>query len=89
MTKDKDLETSEDAFSDAATYRIVVKGTVPEGWSERLAGMKVSAIDSIDGDERTTLVGQVLDQSELNGLLETLYSLHLPIIGVNIDEKGC
>ena len=89
MTKDKDLETSEDAFSGPATYRIVVKGTVPEGWSERLAGMKVSTIDSMAGDERATLEGQVRDQAELNGLLETLYSLHLPIISVNKDETGC
>ena len=30
----------------------------------------------------TTLVGRVRDQAELAGLLNNLYDLHLPILGV-------
>jgi hypothetical protein len=37
----------------------------------------------------TLLVGPLIDQAALSGVLNTLYELHLPLLSVeNLDEKG-
>ena len=80
----KDIE-----FGGPATYRIVVKGELGEQWSDRLAGMLISLSRSEAGSPRTTLFGPLRDQAQLNGVLETLYSLHLPILRVEkVDEDA-
>ena len=80
----KDIE-----FGGPATYRIVVKGELGEQWSDRLAGMLISLSRSEAGSPRTTLFGPLRDQAQLNGVLETLYGLHLPILSVEkVDEDA-
>lgn len=69
-------------FDDEAKYRIVVQGTVPESWADRLAGMEITAGKKSEPQQRSTLEGILRDQSELNGVLETLYRLHLTIVTV-------
>ena len=69
-------------FGAPATYRIVVKGALPEDWSSRIAGMEISVAETASGSSHTTLVGPLRDQAQLNGVLETLYDLHLPILRV-------
>jgi hypothetical protein len=80
-TEIKDIE-----FGDPATYRIVVKGALDDDWSDRLAGMTISVAESASGSSQTTLVGILRDQAQLNGVLETLYNLHLPILRVEEVE---
>lgn len=71
------------AFGGAAAYRITVQGKVPENWRDRLGGMQVSFVSGNEqADRRTVLVGLLKDQSELSGVLDALYNLHLPIIRV-------
>ena len=65
-----------------ATYRIEVEGEVPESWSDRLGGMRISTRKRKDQTTVTTLIGRVRDQAELTGVLNTLYELHLPILSV-------
>ena len=78
----KDIE-----FGGPATYRIVVKGEMGDEWSDRLAGMAISVSRSEAGSPRATLFGPLRDQAQLNGVLETLYSLHLPILrGEKVEE---
>jgi hypothetical protein len=36
----------------------------------------------------TTLTGRLRDQAELSGVLNTLYELHLPILKVEMLERG-
>jgi hypothetical protein len=80
----KDIE-----FGGPATYRIVVKGEMGDEWSDRLAGMAISVSRSEAGSPRATLFGPLRDQAELNGVLETLYGLHLPILRVEkVDEDA-
>jgi hypothetical protein len=74
-------------FGGPATYRIVVQGTLREDWSDRLAGMAISATGDDGDDARTTLTGPIRDQAELNGVLDTLYGLHLSIIKVEKIEE--
>jgi hypothetical protein len=74
-------------FGGPATYRIVVKGELGDEWSDRLAGLAIAVSRSEAGSPRSTLFGPLRDQAQLNGVLETLYGLHLPILRVEkVDE---
>ena len=70
-----------------ATYRIEVEGEVPESWSDRLGGMRITRRQRKDQTTVTTLIGRVRDQAELSGALNTLYELHLPILSVANLER--
>ena len=77
------------AFDRPGTYSIRVLGFVDESWSERLAGMRISTVSLDDKGPVTTLVGSVVDQAALSGVLNTLYDLHLPLLSVeNLDESS-
>jgi len=78
-------EALEIEFAGAATYRIVVQGHLNPSYSSRLAGMTISTTERDERKPLTILVGPVRDQAELSGVLDTLYSLHLPIVSVEID----
>ncbi len=69
-------------FDRPGKYRIRVQGYLDETWSERLAGLRITT--STRGDQKpvTTLVGRVRDQSELTGVLNTLYQRHLTLLSV-------
>lgn len=67
-------------FGKPAAYRIVVQGVISREWSECLGGLSVGTICRCCGKPRTTLSGRLHDQAELNGVLTTLYGLHLPIL---------
>ena len=63
-----------------ANYRIKVHGSVPESWTDRLGGMRIVAVSSIE----TTLEGALPDQAALKGVLDTLYELRL-----SLEEVTC
>lgn len=69
-------------FAGPATYRVVVQGAVSQYWRHRLGGLVVASVDRTDGPLRTTLAGRIRDQAELQGVLETLCQLRLPILSV-------
>ncbi len=73
-------------FSGPATYRIVVQGALSEYWRDRLAGLSIEITCQPGEPPRTTLLGRIRDQAELNGVLDTLYGLHLPIL--SLDTVG-
>ena len=73
-------------FGGPATYRIVVKGELGPEWSDRLGGLAMTTTERRGESPHTVLVGRIRDQAELNGVLETLYSLHLPILRVEQVE---
>jgi len=85
MTTTSDIKDIE--FGGPATYRIVVKGELGDTWRDRLAGMAISVVETETGTSRSTLVGLLRDQAQLNGVLETLYGLHLPILRVEKVEE--
>ena len=62
------------------TYRIKVRGSVPERWIDRLGGMQIVAVSSA----QTTLEGWLPDQAALKGVLDTLYELRL-----GLEEVTC
>ncbi len=74
------------AFDRPGTYRIRVLGSLDESWSERLGGLHITTSSLKDQGPVTELVGQMRDQAELSGLLNTLYELHLTLFSVEMLE---
>jgi hypothetical protein len=62
----------------SAVYRIKVRGVVPESWIDQLGGMGIVSVTPA----ATTLEGRLPDQAALNGVLDTLYQLRLPLLEV-------
>jgi hypothetical protein len=60
------------------TYAIRVQGRLGPRWSAWFEGADVSS----DDDGTTTIVGAVLDQAALHGLLQRVRDLGLPILSV-------
>jgi len=72
----------------SASYRIRVQGEINPAWTDIIGDMSLT-IDSVcDKNTVTTLVGYLVDQGALSGLLKALYDQHIPILSVeNLDEK--
>jgi len=64
------------------TYRIEVNGYLDESWSDRLAGMQITSRKRADQNIVSSLVGRLMDQAELSGVLRSLYNMHRPILKV-------
>lgn len=73
----------ESAFSAPGFYRIEVQGRLHEDWWSRVGAMQVSSYVLDNGIEVTVLQGAIRDQSELAGIIKTLYELHLTLRSVN------
>ena len=71
-------------FAQSARYCITVLGHLDDSWSDRLGDMKITTGSQGAQDVTTTLVGRVIDQAELFGVLNTLYELHIPLLTVKI-----
>ena len=75
---------------DTAThYRIRALGEFSPGWLELLSGEWTIANDPTPWPGTTTLVGQVIDQAALMGVLEQLYNLGFPLLLVEYTEDRC
>lgn len=60
-------------------YKIRILGNVDNRWSDWFDGWDLSPRD----DGTTILMGQVIDQAELYGLLVKIQNLNLPLVSVN------
>ena len=69
-------------FDRPGKYRIRVQGFLDESWSQRLGGMSITKRKRGDHKQVTTLVGIMVDQAALAGVLNTLYELHLTLLSV-------
>ena len=70
------------SFDGPATYRIIVKGRIDRLWSEDLGGMDIRIEGHEDKSAITILTGQVRDQAELTGIMNSLYELHTTVLSV-------
>ena len=66
-------------------YRIVVQCELDASWSDRLGGMHITTDSSGKLGTVTTLEGRLRDEAALNGVLNSLYELHLRILSVNCE----
>ena len=69
-----------------AIYRIRVFGTLDVRWSERMGDMRIAHPEKLVG--QTVLTGELIDQAELFGVLNSLYTLGLFLLNVEHLEIG-
>jgi hypothetical protein len=69
-----------------ATYRIRVAGALGNEWTERTRGMTVSVRRSASEGAFTELVGELVDQAALMGVLDALYAHGARLLGVEYVE---
>lgn len=69
--------TNRELYESPSFYRIQVKGSLNESWSDWFDGFTVSQEDG-----KTILVGQVIDQAALLGILAKINDLGLVILSV-------
>ena len=63
----------------AETYRIHVRGHLDDRWSDELGGLAVQRRD----DGTTALVGPIVDQSALHGVIARIRDFGLPLLAVD------
>ena len=87
MTKKKDpLVLTMDG---PAIYRIHVQGRLDARLADRLGGMQVTEVRVSGKEPETILVGRLVDQASLTGILNSLYELHLPVLSAEcLDADG-
>ncbi len=73
-----DAHGATEEYHEPGLYKIRLKGHLDERWAERFEGLTLSH----DGNGTTILVGQVVDQAALYGLLRKVRDLGLPLLSV-------
>lgn len=68
----------------SATYRIHVQGCLDDVWSDRLANMTITMNLENKHVPVSTLIGKLRDQAELVGVINGLYELRMPLLGMEI-----
>lgn len=63
-----------------ADYEIIVQGTLDIGWSQRMSDMTITITGGGGQTPKTTLRGNLVDQSALLGVLNTLHDLQYDIL---------
>ena len=70
-------------FTTSGNLRIDVKGKLDKSLSDILGGLSIS--HRIDNNNKMSyLEGEIIDQAELIGILNTLYNMRFPIISVKV-----
>ncbi|HNS50188.1 MAG TPA: hypothetical protein PKO09_03315 [Anaerolineae bacterium] len=71
-------------FDQAGLYRIRIKGTLGDDWSDWFDGFRFDHL----AQNETVLTGPVADQAALHGILCKLRDLGLPLLLVERVEAG-
>lgn len=72
-------ETNESLPASGTTYQIRLKGHIGGHWTEWLHGLTITPLPNGE----TLLVGPLVDQAALYGLLKKVRDLGIPLISVN------
>jgi hypothetical protein len=66
--------------TDMPCYQIHVEGVLDPQWSECLAGLTISVREQPPHPAVTELTGPLEDQAALQGVLDTLFMLKMPLL---------
>jgi len=66
-----------------ATYQIIIKGRLDGHWADWFDGLTITTEKDASGTVFTSLIGPVLDQGALHGLLAKVRDLGLPLLEVH------
>jgi hypothetical protein len=69
-------------MDEPALYRIQVYGCLSEGWISSYWGLTGKVVQHENGMTTTDMIGEVIDQAALVGLINNLYDLGHTIISV-------
>ena len=61
-------------------YQICVEGVLDPQWSDSLAGLAISVREQPPRPAITELTGPLEDQAALQGVLDTLFMLNMPLL---------
>jgi hypothetical protein len=75
-------------MADRCTYQIRVRGQISERWAHWFEEMTIHVNPHAEVAATTVLSGPVADQAALLGLLQTLYTLGMPLLCVRRIEPG-
>ena len=64
------------------SYRIRVEGLIDSNWSDSLAGLAIAVEQPAGPHPVSILTGLLDDQGALQGVLETLFMLNMPLLEV-------
>jgi hypothetical protein len=73
-----DMNASSSAQDSVDVYRIRVKGQLDPSWSDWLGGFTILPQD----DDSTLLIGSIVDQAALQGILNKLYGMNLNLLSL-------
>ncbi|MBU0490563.1 MAG: hypothetical protein KKA73_17915 [Chloroflexi bacterium] len=73
---------------EAATYQVRVLGTLDDRWSDWFEGMTIRCETGSDGSPITTLIGPVVDQVALRGVLARLWDLNMTLLSAIRIQEG-
>ncbi len=65
-----------------AYYRIYLQGILNPDWARDYIDLQLECVHVSPTEDVTTLKGEVIDQAELMGILNMMYNLGLPLLGV-------
>jgi hypothetical protein len=71
-----------------ATYRISILGILDKKWSDYCGGMTIEHESVLHQYPMTILTGQLIDQSALIGVINSLFDMGCPILLVECVEAG-
>jgi hypothetical protein len=80
MTNKRNAVHNSDRFD---IYQIVLQGHLSSQWSSWFNGFTIT----LDQHGRTILVGPVVDQAALHGVLKKIRDLGIPLISVNLLNR--
>ncbi len=75
--------STEDHY-EPGVYKIRIKGHLADRWADWFWGMTIT----LEEDGSTLIIGPVVDQAALHGLLKKVRDLGLPLLSVNCVESG-
>jgi hypothetical protein len=69
-------------------YQIKIKGVLDQSWSNWLGDVDIHTERMEDGGVTTTLMGDLIDQATLFGILDRIRDLNLVLVSVNQRENN-